>query len=262
MGGIRKVFSFSALLVVGALSATGATAQDATLRIATEGTYAPWSFVDESGKLTGWDVDIANALCAEMKVKCEIIAQDWDGIIPGLNAHKYDLIVASMGVTEQRKQKVAFTRKYKDTASQFVARKGTIADTSAQGLAGKRIGVQRGSIQDDFLTSAYTQSDIVRYDKTTDVEMDLLSDRIDVLLANRVTSLIGFLARPESAEFGLVGPEYTGGVLGDGNAIALRKDDPELLAKVNSAIGAIMADRAYDQITAKYFSFKLINTPQ
>ena len=107
MSATRRVV-FSCLLAFAALPPGHASARD--LKIATEGTYAPWSYVDNAGKLTGWDVDIANALCDEMKVKCENVAQEWDGIIPGLNAKKYDMIVASMGVTEKRKQQVAFTK--------------------------------------------------------------------------------------------------------------------------------------------------------
>ena len=247
--GIAAFALFSAL-------ATSASAQD--LKIATEGTYAPWSFVDQSGKLTGWDVDIANALCDEMKVKCEIVAQEWDGIIPGLNAKKYDMIVASMGVTEKRKQQVAFSKKYKNTSSQFVAPKGSITDTSPAGMAGKRIGVQRGSIQDNFLTETYKDSEIVRYDKTTDVELDLMSGRVDALLANKVTSMLGFLTKPEAANLELVGEEYSGGLLGEGNAIALRKEDTELLNKVNAALDAIIANGKYEEVTKKYFNFKLL----
>lgn len=252
------LFLASAMIVSAAVTSTNLSAQEKTLRIATEGTYAPWSFVDNAGQLTGWDVDIANALCKQMQAKCTIQAQEWDGIIPGLNARKYDLIVASMGVTEKRKQQVAFTKKYKNTSSQFAARKGALTDTSPAGLAGKRIGVQRGSIQDTFLTQTYAKSEIVRYDKTTDVEMDLLSGRVDALLANKVTSMLGFLKKPEAAAFELVGEEYSGGLLGDGNAIALRKEDTALLAQINAAIDAIIADGTYDKVTAKYFSFKLM----
>lgn len=251
-----KRIALACAITFGFALAHDADARD--LKIATEGTYAPWSFVDGNGRLTGWDVDIANALCAEMKVKCVIVAQEWDGIIPGLNARKYDMIVASMGVTEKRKQQVAFTKRYKKTASQFVAKRGSITDTSPQALAGKRIGVQRGSIQDEFLTRNYPNSEIVRYDKTTDVELDLLADRVDTLLANNITSMLGFLARPEAADYDLVGPDYTGGILGEGNAIALRKDDTELLAQVNAAIDAIIANGTYDTITRKYFKFKLM----
>lgn len=255
---IKLIGIAAALAISSFVAASSVSAEDATVRIATEGTYAPWSFVDASGQLTGWDVDIANALCEHMQVKCTIQAQEWDGIIPGLNAKKYDMIVASMGVTEARKKQVAFTKKYKNTSSQFAAKKGTITDTSPEALAGKRIGVQRGSIQDSFLTQNYPNSEIVRYDKTTDVEMDLLSGRVDALLANRVTSMIGFLSKPEASDFELVGKEYSGGLLGDGNAIAVRKDDMDLLAKIDVAIDAIVADGTYDKITAKYFKFKLM----
>jgi polar amino acid transport system substrate-binding protein/arginine/ornithine transport system substrate-binding protein len=251
---LRSVVAIS-IFALGAMS-TAALARD--LRIATEGTYAPWSYVDEQGKLTGWDVDIANALCEKMKVKCEVVAQEWDGIIPGLNAKKYDMIVASMTVTEKRKQQVAFSKKYKNTTSQFVAEKGTFPDTSPEALKGKRIGVQRGSSQDAFLTDNYKESEIVRYDKTTDPEMDLIAGRIDLMIANRVTSMVGFLTRPDAANYGLVGKEYSGGVLGEGNAIALRKDDTELLDQVNAALDEIFKDGTYDKITAKYFKFKLM----
>jgi arginine/ornithine transport system substrate-binding protein len=254
---VRKLKSILAISVV-AFGALCSAAMGRDLRIATEGTYAPWSYVDEQGKLTGWDVDIANALCEQMKVKCEVIAQEWDGIIPGLNAKKYDLIVASMSVNEKRKQQVAFTKKYKNSTSQFIAAKGTFSDTSPVALAGKRIGVQRGSSQDAYLTANYPNSEIVRYDKTSDPEMDLVAGRVDLFLANRVTELSGFLTRPENKDFGLVGQEYSGGPLGDGNAIALRKDDTVLLQQVNDALDAIMANGTYDKITAKYFKFKLM----
>ena len=253
----RKIKSILAMSVV-AFGAFSTTVMARDLRIATEGTYAPWSFVDEQGKLTGWDVDIANALCEQMKVKCEIIAQEWDGIIPGLNAKKYDMIVASMSVNEKRKQQVAFTKKYKNSTSQFIAAKGSFPDTSPAALAGKRIGVQRGSSQDAYLTDKYKDSDIVRYDKTSDPEMDLVAGRVDLILANRVTELSGFLTRPEAANLALVGQEYSGGPLGDGNAIAVRKDDTELLQEVNDAIDALIANGTYDKITAKYFKFKLM----
>lgn len=248
------------LACLAALAAGSASAAAQNLRIATEGTYPPWSFVDPNGRLTGWDVEIANALCEAMRRRCEILAQDWDGIIPGLNARKYDMIVASMGVTEARRRQVAFSNKYKDTASQFVAAKGTFPDTSPAALAGKRIGVQRGSIQDAFLTQNYARSDIVRYDKTTDVELDLISGRIDLLLANKLTSQIGFLQRPEASGLALVGQEYTGRPLGDGNAIAVRKDDVQLLEQVNAALDKIIADGTYDTITKRYFSVPLMDT--
>ena len=251
----RTLIAVSAIAV--GMFATTAFARD--LRIATEGTFPPFNFTDAGGKLTGFDVEIANALCDRMKVKCEIIAQEWDGMIPALNAKKYDLIVASMAVTDKRKEQVAFSNKYQDSTSQFAAKKGTFPDTSPDALKGKRIGVQRGSVHDSYLTANYPNAEIVRYDKTTDAEMDLLAGRVDVLFGNRVTALLGFLTKPEAKDFELVGKIYSGNGLGEGNAIAMRKDDTELLGQVNDALAAIMADGTYDKIESKYFPFKLLN---
>lgn len=235
-----------------------ALAQPATLKIATEGTYPPWSFKDAQGQLQGWDVDIANALCTKMKAKCEINAQDWDGIIPGLLAKKYDLIVASMAMTEQRRQRVDFSNKYKETVSRFIGKKGSPADVSPAALKGKTIGVQRGSIQAAYLSENYKQSDLKFYDTPQAAELDLVAGRVDYILGNMVTYYVGFMKRPEAKDYEFVGPELKGGLLGDGNGIALRKGDAELMAKVNAALAAIIADGTYDAITKKYFPFKLM----
>jgi len=229
-----------------------------SLRIATEGTYPPWSFKDAKGALQGWDVDMANALCERMKASCEIVAQDWDGIIPGLMARKYDLIVASMAITEQRRQRVAFSDKYKETVSRFIAKKDEPADVSPAGLKGKSIGVQRGSIQAAYLAQGYKDSDIKFYDTPQAAELDLVAGRVEYIFGNMVTYFVGFMKTPEAAGFAFIGPDLKGGLLGDGNGIALRKDEPALLARVNAALESLRADGTYDRITAKYFPFKLM----
>lgn len=234
-----------------------AHAQD-SYRIATEGTYPPWSYKDAQGTLQGWDVDIARALCEKMKARCEIVAQDWDGMLPGLLSRKFDLIVASMAITEQRRQRVAFSTKYKDTVSRFVARKGTPNEVSPQALKGKTIGVQRGSIQAGYLTHNYGSADLRFYDTPQAAELDLVAGRVDYIFGNMVTYFVGFMKTPHAKDFAFVGPEFKGGLLGEGNGIAVRKDDPQTLAKVNAALDAIRADGTYDRITAKYFPFKLM----
>ena len=259
MTGFRKLLTLAVTglsLSLGMLAGS-ADAQE-KLKLATEGTYPPWNYRDPSGKLVGWDVEIGFALCERMKTECEFIAQDWDGIIPGLNAKKFDLIVASMGITAKRKEQVAFSNAYKDTISKFVAKKGAVKDTSVDGLAGKRIGVQRGSIQHDFLTKTYTKSDIAVYDKTTDVELDLLSDRVDVMLQNKLTSFSGFFKKAESSGYEFVGPDLKGGLLGEGSGIAMRKEDTQLRDRVNKASAEIIADGTHEKISAKYFPFKLL----
>lgn len=246
-------------ILVAAAAASGfAHAQQPTYRIATEGTYPPWSFKSPDGKLQGWDVDIANALCEKMKAKCEIVAQDWDGIIPGLVAKKFDIVVASMAITEQRRQRVDFSDKYKDTISRFVAKKETPADISPAALKGKLIGVQRGSIQASYLTENYKSSSLKFYDTPQAAELDLVAGRVDYILGNVVTYFVGFLKGPDAANFDFVGPDLKGGLLGDGNGIAVRKGDTAMVDNVNAALAAIRADGTYDRITAKYFPFKLM----
>ena len=246
------------ILVAAAAASCFAQAQQPSLRIATEGTYPPWSFKNAEGQLQGWDVDIANALCEKMKARCEIVAQDWDGIIPGLVARKFDIIVASMAITEQRRQRVDFSDKYKETISRFVAKKGTPADVAPAALKGKTIGVQRGSIQASYLTQNYKDSILKFYDTPQAAELDLVAGRVDYILGNMVTYHVGFLKGPEAANFDFVGPDLKGGLLGDGNGIAVRKGDTAMVDRVNAALAAIRADGTYDRITAKYFPFKLM----
>ncbi len=251
------------VLAVGAAVVVGAAPVEAqtTLRIATEGVYAPWSYKDARGNLVGWDIEIASALCAKMQAKCEIAAQDWDGIIPGLLAKKFDAIVAGMSMTPARRERVAFTNKYKDVISTFVAKKGTITDTSPAGMKGKRIGVQRGASQRTWLeSSGYDKSaTLVLYDTTRAVELDLLAGRIDAMIGNKATYFVDFMKKPEAASYEFVGPELRGGVLGEGAGIALRKEDTELLARFNKAIAEIRADGTFDRISAAYFPFKLVS---
>jgi lysine-arginine-ornithine-binding protein len=237
-----------------------ANAQMTKLKIATEGTYAPWSFKDAQGKLEGWDVDMAYALCGKMKAECEVIAQDWDGIIPGLQARKYDAIVASMSMTPKRREQVDFTDKYKDVVSSFVARKGSIANTTPDGMKGKRIGVQRGSSQHQWLqANGYDKTaSLVLYDTTQQPELDLISGRVDAIIGNKATYYTGFFKRPESKDFDYVGPALQGGVLGEGAAIAVRKGDNDLRERFNKALAEIRADGTYDRITKKYFPFALM----
>lgn len=256
---LRKILTIAVtmLTIVMSFVGTDANAQD-KLKLATEGTYPPWNYRDTSGKLVGWDIEIGYALCERMKAQCEFVAQEWDGIIPGLNAKKFDLIVASMGITAKRKEQVAFSNRYKDTISTFVAKKGVFKDTSVETLAGKRIGVQRGSIQHDYLTKTYTKSDIVIYDKTTDVELDLLADRVDLMLQNKLTSFSGFFKKPEASAYEFVGADLKGGLLGEGSGIAMRKEDDQLRERVNKALAEIIADGTYEKISTKYFPFKLL----
>lgn len=242
-----------AALAWGGVSAAGAE----TLRIGVEGAYPPFSTITPSGELQGFDIDIANALCAEMGVECELVAQDWDGIIPALLARRYDAIIASMSITEERKQVVDFTNKYYQTPARFAAAEDAQIDFESD-LAGKRIGVQRATTHDNYITDNYPAAEIVRYATQEEANLDLVAGRVDMLLADSVTLDQGFLQTDAGAGFAFVGPVLTDARwFGEGAGIAIRKGDTELKEKLNAAIAAIREQGIYDQIQAKYFEFDI-----
>src|SRR3989344_5845902 len=121
------------------------------LRIGTEGAYPPFNLLDASGKVVGFDMDIAHALCAKMKAECEVVTSDWDGIITALNAKKFDFIVASMSITDERKQAVDFTDPYYTNKLQFIGPKSAKVSVDKVGLKGKAVGTQRATIAGEWL---------------------------------------------------------------------------------------------------------------
>ncbi len=248
-----------ALPIVLALAASAAHAQAPDwkkIRIGVEGAYPPFSEVGPDGKLKGFDIDIALALCAEMKAECTLVQQEWDGIIPALQSRKFDAIVASMAITEERLKVVNFTNKYYNTPSRLVAKAGTTLQPTADGLKGKRIGVQRSTIQDRFVTATFTGSEIVRYAKADEVYLDLAAGRVDVVFSDTLAVDGGFLKKPQCKGFAFFGPSYDDPkFFGTGSGIAVRKADTALQAKFNAAIAAIRANGVYKKINDRYFDF-------
>ena len=271
---MRKFVSAAiAVLAIGAL-AGGAAAQMKKVRVGTEGAYPPFNYIDPDGKLQGFDVDIANALCTAAKLECEFVVQDWDGIIPGLMAKKFDAIVASMSITEERKQKVDFTDKYYNTPAKFVQRKGagfkivldsgveTVADTSKvqlnkEGLKGKSVAVQRATIHENFLRDNFGDViEIKSYATQDEANADLAAGRVDLALADSVALDEGFLKTDAGKDFEFTGPGFTDHKwFGDGAGIAVRKGDNELREALNKALKQILDDGTYKKINNKYFAF-------
>ena len=227
------------------------------IRIGVEGAYPPFSSVTASGELVGFDIEIANALCEEIGAECTLVQQDWDGIIPALLARKFDAIIASMSITEERKKKVAFSDKYYSTPAKFAQPKGAGNEISKEGLKGKTIGVQRATIHDNFVTGEFGDAvDLRRYGSQDDAYIDANSGRLDLLLADSVAMAAGFLATEEGAGWEFVGPGFTNPeYFGDGAGIAIRKNNEDLVELFNDAIAAIRANGKYQEINAKYFEF-------
>ena len=249
-----------AIAAVAVLATGAAVAQERkTVRIGTEGAYPPFNYIDAGGNLVGFDIDIAKALCEAAKIGCEFVVQDWDGIIPALLAKKYDAIVASMSITEERKQKVHFTKKYYTTPAKFVAAKGADIEISKAGLQGKSVGVQRATVSENYLRDKYGDvADVKSYATQAEANLDLISGRVDLVIADSVVLLEGLLNTDDGKNFEFVGPDISDEKwFGEGIGIAIRREDHDLVELLNKAIDQIRADGTYQQINAKYFDFDL-----
>nr|WP_227685844.1 ABC transporter substrate-binding protein [Psychrobacter aquimaris] len=227
---------------------TAATGE--VLRIGTEGAYAPFNYTNADGTLGGFDVDIANAICADMQVTCEITAQDWDGIIPGLKAGKYDAIVAAMSVTPEREQQVSFTEPYFSNTLVFLAKKDSSFDPSnSDDINAHSIAAQRSTISSQWLENAYPNADMKLYDTLSNAFLDLGSNRVDAMVSDKLPAL-EWLGSTSGSQYALKGQEID---INDNFAIAVRPGDA-LQAKINKSLVNIKADGTYDKINQKYFA--------
>ncbi|MCU1717936.1 ABC transporter substrate-binding protein [Pseudomonas sp. 5P_3.1_Bac2] len=241
------------LAAVAALTfGTSAVAAD-KLKLGTEGAYPPFNLIDASGKVGGFDVEIGQALCAKLKVECEVVTSDWDGIIPALNAKKFDFLIASMSITEERKAAVDFTDAYYTNKLQFVAPKGGEFKTDKASLKGKVIGAQRATIAGTWLEDNLDGVvDVKLYDTQENAYLDLASGRLDGILAD--TFVQWEWLKSETGK----GFEFKGEPVFDNDkiGIAVRKGDA-LREKLNGALKEIVADGTYKKINDKYFPFSI-----
>jgi arginine/ornithine transport system substrate-binding protein len=188
------------------------------------------------------------------------VQQEFDGMIPGLNARKFDMVIASMSITEERKRSVAFSDKYYATPARLVMKKGAALAPTPAGMKGRRIGVQRSTTHDRFATDTFKDSEIVRYTGQDQVFLDLQAGRLDAVLADQVAVNSGFLQPPAGKDFAFAGPVYSDPkYFGIGAGVAMRKGDAQLQAKVNQAIKDIRANGTYQKIEKQYFDFDVYN---
>jgi arginine/ornithine transport system substrate-binding protein len=242
------------------LMASSSFAADKPLRLGIEAAYPPFAYKEASGEIAGFDVDIGNALCAEMKVQCQWVEQEFDGLIPSLKVKKVDAILSSMTITDERRKSVDFTGKYYYSPARLVMKEGSTVDADFANLKGKRIGVQRATTTDRFASEVMAAQgvQVVRYSSQNEIYLDLISGRLDGTLADAIPVEEGFLKTDNGKGFAFVGPSFTDpAYFGEGAGIAVRKGDSELLGKLNAAIAAIRASGEYQQIQQRYFSFDI-----
>jgi polar amino acid transport system substrate-binding protein len=237
-----------------------AVAQE-TVRMGSEGYYPPFNFFDSAGQIKGFDIDIGNALCDAMEVTCEWVTTDWDGIIPALNSNKFDTIIASMSITEERSKVVSFTDPYYYNAARFVtATDSGIGGGMPDDLKGKIVGTQSGTLEVKILEKYFPDTEIKLYPKLDDALLDLGTGRVDLVLASQFV-LGEWLAKDEGACCDFVGDAFRAdGAMGTG--IAVRQDDTELKANLNDALAKIVENGTYDKIRADYFDFDIMTEPK
>ena len=254
--------SVIALIVLGILMTglgTGWAKEWKKIRVGVEGAYPPFSSVTPDGELVGFDIDIARAVVEATGAEIVLVPQDWDGIIPALLARKYDCIIASMSITEERKKKVAFSNKYYNTPAKFTAKKGTFPNWTKEQMKGKAVGVQRATIHDRFLTEVFGDDvSIKRYGSQDEVYLDIAAGRIDAFISDSVAAEQGFLNKPEGKDFEFVGPDFSDPKwFGKGAGIAVRKQDKDLVEQLNRGIKTIRENGTYKKIQDKYFNFNV-----
>src|SRR3984885_3578668 len=271
-----------AALAAGVPLARTAFAKDwKTVVIGMEGAYEPWNLTDSSGKIVGFEPDLAMDLCKRAGLECKIIAQDWDGMIPGLKAGKFDVIMDGMSITDERKKEIDFSKPYAASPGSFLAPKdsplakataaGTLVnlDKDAAGgdaaikgvqaaLKGKTLGVQVSTTHANFASQYLKDVATVKEYKTTD-DRDLKAGRIDASLDDLPTNM-ATASKPDASELAVVGPKLIGGVFGTGEGMGIRKDDADLTAKFDKALTEAIADGTVKKISEQWF--KIDMTPQ
>jgi len=252
-----------------------------SIRIGTEGAYPPWNNLNTAGDLEGAEIDFGNEACARMSVECEWVTQDWDGIIPALLQGKYDIIIAGMSITEERKEKVNFTNGYMNDGARFWTLNGSgleglsvdkftggvnkVNMNNASGkeqaaigqliaaFEGKTICVQSSTTHANFASQYMSGNSVVKlYQTVDDHNLDLIAGRCDAVLSD-VASAIDFMETDQGSGAVFTGPTFSGGPWGDGVGGAVRKEDTDILDMWNKAIAEMAADGTTAEITKKWF---------
>jgi octopine/nopaline transport system substrate-binding protein len=275
--GLFKALFVSAIVV----TAASAQAEEKTwtkITIATEGAFRPYNFTKPDGTLDGYEIELSKDLCARMKVECTMIAQPFDGIIPALNAGKFDAIMAGLTATPKREETIDFSVSYGLTPQTFATLKDSpfaklphtgetlylakdeaaaqkaIDDVAAE-IKGRTIGVQTSSLGLSLLEKYFKDSTDIREYKTTDQhDLDLKSGRVDLVVAS-LAYLSDATKKPGNEDIVMTGPFFKGGILGRGVAVGLRKGEPELQKMFNEAIDAAKADGTVKRLSEKWFGF-------
>ncbi|QKJ86508.1 Histidine ABC transporter substrate-binding protein [Paramixta manurensis] len=247
-----------------------------SITIATEGSYEPWNLTLPGGKLGGFEPELITDLCQRMQIKCKLVVQNWDGMIAGLQAGKYDVIMDAIVITPERKKVINFTTPYASTPASFITLKGNLLpeakgpnatiklhDNPAEitpaiaslrkALDGKTIGIASGTVYTPFIDKYFKDIATIReYNASADAILDLQAERIDAVFDD-VTFAQSILSKPENKDLNFSGPKLGGPIWGEGEAMGVRPADNDLKAKLDQAIKAALADGTVKKLSEKWF---------
>jgi lysine/arginine/ornithine transport system substrate-binding protein len=261
---MKKLFAAGVLaaMVLG-LGGTGPAHAKAftEIKFGVDATYPPFESLSPSGQFQGFDIDLGKAICEHLKVKCVFVSQTFSSIIPALEARKFDAILSSMSKTPEREKAIDFSSQMYDEPTSLIGRKGAGLKATVDSLKGKTVGVEAGTIQESYANTYWKPNGVkvVSYPGQDQVYADLLSGRLDASLQDSVEADYGFLRTPKGQGYELIAniTDDPKDVLGSFVAIGVRKNEPELLKKIDEAIAAIHANGTYDKLQAKYFNFSI-----
>jgi len=265
---VRKFVPTVAAAIGLALAVVGSAAAQETLKAGTECTYFPFNFRDSDGVLKGYDVDVGNELAKRLNFKIEWVCQKWDGMLPSLLANKYDLILASLSITEERRQKIDFSVGYRISIGQFVGPKAKgyklfKPDNSPDVAAfkGVRVGLQRSTTYDNWIQAKVPDATVVRYETVEQMYLELKAGRVDVIMTNPMKTYLEFLSKPDGAGYEVIGPQIDEEkYFGTGAGVGIRKGEEALLKRIDAALIAMKKDGTLDAFSKKYFPFAIYPT--
>ena len=246
-------------LSIACLTSASALSAESELRLGTDATFPPFESKDASGHLQGFDIDLGNAICHQLQMKCVWVENSFDGLIPALRARKFDAIISSLSVTPEREKSINFSDKLFNTPAWLVATKGgSITDNPAT-LKGKRVGVQQGSVFETYANTYWRPAgvDVISYPDANSVYADLVAGRLDATLDDSSVISQSLLNQPQGKAFTRIRQIRDDAIFGPGTGVGIRKDDTALQTQLNDAIRAIRADGTYDRIAKKYFNFNI-----
>ena len=255
--------AIAALAVLGAVQSASAE----TLRVGMECTYAPFNFKNANGELDGYDVDVAKGVAGIIGADLEFVCQKWDGMIPALLANKFDLVVASMSITDKRLEKMDFSQPYRISVGRLVGKKNAglnlfdgAGKPIAANFAGVKVGLERASTYASWFEAVLPDADVALYDTNESLYLDLVNGRTDIIMTNPMKAYLKFLSKEDGAGFEFVSPQVDERkYFGIGVGIGLRKGNDALKVRLNGALKTLTEDGSLEKYSRKYFPFAIHN---